>query len=112
TDHDNDSDYVEHDGTSFSAPLVSGALALLKAQFPSESYRGLMNRLLRSVDPLPGLAAKISTAGRLNLGRAMTSNSNRPFNDDFSSRSVLSGNAFVLRGHTGLATSEPNEPSH
>ena len=66
---------MTRDGTSFSAPLTVGALALLRAQFPTEVYRGAINRLLRSVDPIAGLAGKSQTGGRLNIGRALASTS-------------------------------------
>ena len=58
-------------GTSFSAPYVSGACALLMAQYPADSYQQTITRLLTSTDPLPSLAAKCRTGGRLNLRRAL-----------------------------------------
>ena len=73
------------------APHVAGALALLKAEFPNDSYRQLINRILRNVDPVPGFAGKVQTGGRLNLERALRSNDSRPFNDDFAARARVSG---------------------
>jgi subtilisin family serine protease len=58
-------------GTSFSAPCVSGACALLMAQYPSDSYQQIISRLLSSTDPLPALAGKCRTGGRLNLRKAL-----------------------------------------
>lgn len=58
-------------GTSFSAPIVSGACALLMAQYPSDSYREIISRILESTDPLPALAGKCRTGGRLNLRKAL-----------------------------------------
>jgi subtilisin family serine protease len=58
-------------GTSFSAPCVSGACALLMAQYPADTYRDTIARLLGSVDPLPSLAGKCRTGGRLNLFKAL-----------------------------------------
>jgi subtilisin family serine protease len=58
-------------GTSFSAPYVSGACALLMAQYPADSYQQTITRLLTSTDPLPSLAGKCRTGGRLNLRRAL-----------------------------------------
>ena len=58
-------------GTSFSAPYVSGACALLMAQYPADSYQDIISRLLNATDPLPSLAGKCRTGGRLNLRKAL-----------------------------------------
>jgi subtilisin family serine protease len=42
-------------GTSMAAPHVSGLFALLRAQFPTESYRQLIDRVLGNVDILTNL---------------------------------------------------------
>jgi subtilisin family serine protease len=67
----NDSFYVTQSGTSFSAPYVSGACALLMAQYPADSYQQIISRLLSATDPLPSLAGKCRTGGRLNLRKAL-----------------------------------------
>jgi subtilisin family serine protease/outer membrane protein assembly factor BamB len=112
TSYTDDDAYVTRDGTSFSAPLTVGALALLRAQFPTEVYRGAINRLLRSVDPIAGLAGKSQTGGRLNIGRALASTSNRPFNDDFAARVALTGSSVLLRASNQYASAETGEPAH
>jgi subtilisin family serine protease/outer membrane protein assembly factor BamB len=101
--------YVTRSGTSMAAPHVVGALALLKAQFPSDTYRQLINRMLRNVDPIPAFAGKVQTGGRLNLDRAIRSTDSRPFNDDFTTRARVTGNVLALRSvNTGATTeSEP-----
>ena len=76
-----DASYSESAGTSFSAPHVAGALAMLRSQFPGESYLHHINRLLNSVDKLSGLANFCQTEGRLNLHAALTSPSSKPAND-------------------------------
>lgn len=58
-------------GTSFSAPYVSGALALMLAKYPTENYQQIITRLLNATDPLPALAGKCVTGGRLNLHNAL-----------------------------------------
>jgi subtilisin family serine protease len=58
-------------GTSFSAPYVSGACALLMAQYPADSYQETIARLLNATDPLPSLAGKCRTGGRLNLRKVL-----------------------------------------
>ena len=66
-----DSAYGWVSGTSFATPMVAGALALLRAHYPPVNYRHLINSLYAGVDPLPGLAGKCVTAGRLNLAHAL-----------------------------------------
>jgi len=66
-----DTAYTVLSGTSMSAPMVSGALALLRARFPSESPPQLIDRLISTSDSLPDLAGKSVSGGRLNLRRAL-----------------------------------------
>ena len=67
-----DSHYTSDSGTSFAAPSVAGAAALLLAEFPGLTYRQVIERLLGTVDPLPSLAGRCITGGRLNLARALS----------------------------------------
>ncbi|MBA4147106.1 MAG: S8 family serine peptidase [Verrucomicrobia bacterium] len=71
TYHTGDSAYVINSGTSFASPLVAGAFALMKARYPQETYKQLIDRVLASTDPLPSLSGKCVTGGRLNLATAM-----------------------------------------
>lgn len=59
-------------GTSFSAPYVSGTCALLLAKYPNETHQQIIARVLHGVDPLPSLAGKCVTSGRLNLRKALS----------------------------------------
>ncbi len=65
------SNFIKIAGTSFSAPCVAGACALLMAQYPADKYRDTIARLLNATDPLPSLAGKCRTGGRLNLRKAL-----------------------------------------
>ena len=103
--------YTTRSGTSMAAPHVSGALALLKAQFPNDTYRQLINRILRNVDPIPAFAPKVQTGGRLNINRAIRSTDNRPFNDDFATRAHVSGSSLSIRTVNTGATTESGEPA-
>jgi subtilisin family serine protease len=63
--------FIKIAGTSFSAPCVSGACALLMAQYPSAGYQEIISRLLNATDPLPSLTGKCRTGGRLNLRKTL-----------------------------------------
>ena len=59
-------------GTSFSAAMVSGACALMMAKYPDETYQQIIARILKATDPIPALAGKCVTGGRLNLYKALS----------------------------------------
>jgi hypothetical protein len=63
--------YATYSGTSMAAPFVSGAAALYLARHPGSSPQKVKDALLQSVDPLPALAGKTVTGGRLDLARAL-----------------------------------------
>jgi subtilisin family serine protease len=66
-----DNDYQFFFGTSMATPHVTGACALVWARYPGSTYRQVIQRVLNSVDPLPALAGKCLTGGRLNLQNAL-----------------------------------------
>lgn len=68
----NDSFYFTESGTSFAAPYVAGAFALMLTKFPAETYQQIISRVLNATDPLPSLAGKCVTGGRLNVRSALS----------------------------------------
>jgi subtilisin family serine protease len=54
-------------GTSMATPHVSGAAALIMGRFPAMNVDQVKALLLNSVDPIPGLAGKCVSEGRLNV---------------------------------------------
>jgi hypothetical protein len=59
--------YCAFDGTSMAAPMVSGAAVLAVASFPTLSVDGVRDRVLAAVTPVPALAGKVATGGRLDV---------------------------------------------
>jgi subtilisin family serine protease len=58
-------------GTSFAAPQVAGAAALVLSQHPGYSVAQVRAALLGSVDRLPALTEKVASGGRLNVAAAL-----------------------------------------
>jgi subtilisin family serine protease len=73
TTNGSNSSYGNSSGTSMSAPHVSGAAALLAAQYPHLSAASLKATLMNSVDKLPQFEGFNKSGGRLNIFNAMTS---------------------------------------
>jgi subtilisin family serine protease len=65
------SGYTEFSGTSMAAPFVSGAAALYLSRWPDSSVGLVREALLRTTVPVPSLAGKTSTGGRLDVARAL-----------------------------------------
>jgi hypothetical protein len=78
------------------APHVAGACALVWARFPWLSYREVIDRVLRSVDPLPSLTGRVATGGRLNLRRALEEANSAPSIAGIADRTVVWGTAIAL----------------
>ncbi len=78
-------------GTSMAAPMVTGTVALLRALYPNDTYREIINRVLNCADKLPALAGKAQTGGRVNLATALTTAPSSPPNALFAGRTNLEG---------------------
>lgn len=59
-------------GTSMAAPQVTGAAALVAAQYPADDFTAVKTRILDGVDPIESMEGKLVTGGRLNLRTAIT----------------------------------------
>ncbi|RMD96440.1 MAG: hypothetical protein D6814_11380, partial [Calditrichaeota bacterium] len=66
--------YQRLSGTSMATPHVSGAAALVMAQFPGLTYRQVMVRLMGSVDRKSAFTGKMVSNGRLNVAAALSTN--------------------------------------
>jgi subtilisin family serine protease len=65
-------EYASVDGTSFAAPHVAGTAALVLAHRPWLTRDQLRAAILENVEPLPALARRTVTGGRLNARWALT----------------------------------------
>lgn len=63
--------YETYSGSSFSAAFFSGAAALLWSSNPALTMQEARERLLRSRDPKPEFAGKLTSGGRLNVYNAI-----------------------------------------
>ena len=86
-----DSSYRDFTGTSMAAPHVAGACALVWARFPWLNYREVIDRVLRSVDPLPSLNGRVATGGRLNVRRALSEINTAPNISGMADQTVVWG---------------------
>lgn len=66
-------------GTSFSAPLVTGIAALIKAAHPEYQAWQIRNLIFAGGDDIPGLAGKTVTGKRANAYGALTCQNKRVF---------------------------------
>ena len=108
-----DSAYGEKSGTSMATPHVAGAMAVMKANFPNETYLQLITRLYNSADRLTAYTNRCTTGGRLNLQRALGGGAGAlPVNDAFANASQITGSTFTVGGSTVGATRQTGEPQH
>lgn len=81
---DKSSSYEQGSGTSFSAPIVSGVVAMMKATFPAMPNWEIMNRVIASADDIEkengGYGGSIG--GRINALHALSAMNGQPSIDD------------------------------
>lgn len=106
-------------GTSFAAPHVAGAAALLKSLHPTLSVTQMRDQLRYSADKVSGMNGKAFTStygyGRLNLYKAIQNNSKPPRSTLLRGSSMLkgeslfssSGDRLVLQGDGNLVLYNP-----
>jgi subtilisin family serine protease/subtilisin-like proprotein convertase family protein len=58
-------------GTSMATPMVTGVIALVWSEHPTWNYLQVINQVLSTVDPVPGLQGKVATGGVLDAARAV-----------------------------------------
>ncbi len=98
-------------GTSQAAPHVAGAIAMLRAAFPSETASQLQSRLINARVPKVTDTRNNLSFPRLDLLQALAS---LPANNNFVSASTLSNtnNNGSLSSSSILSTKETSEPNH
>jgi hypothetical protein len=67
-----DSEYQYFNGTSMATPHVSGVAALVVARYPGITVSELKQRLINTTVPVPALAGRCVSGGRVNAYNALT----------------------------------------
>ncbi|NRA96030.1 MAG: S8 family serine peptidase [Planctomycetes bacterium] len=66
------SSYASVDGTSFSAPIAAGCIALMRAHDPTLSHQAVIALLLSAADPVAAWSGLTVTGARINLHAALS----------------------------------------
>ncbi|HEV8485500.1 MAG TPA: S8 family peptidase [Blastocatellia bacterium] len=64
--------YAYMEGTSMATPHVTGIAALLAARYPALVPAEIKQRIIATVQPLPGLVGKVNASGRVNAYNALS----------------------------------------
>ncbi len=62
--------YGSNTGTSFSAPIAAGALAVLRSLYPTETHRQILSRLIMGTERLASVTVPMG-GGLIRLGRSV-----------------------------------------
>ena len=71
TDNDTTSSYIVTEGSSISAPYVTGVAALLKSKYPAMKAETIKYYIEKNVDKKTTLTDKVASGGRLNAYKAL-----------------------------------------
>lgn len=63
--------YVSVNGTSFSAPYVTGVASLIQSEYPEMAASSVKKAILEGVDKVSSLNGKVKSGGRLNAYKAL-----------------------------------------
>lgn len=85
-------------GSSMSTAFVSGLAGLVLARTPGMTVSGIKDQILRTVDVVPELEARILTGGRANAHRALTEPVAGPHIYRISPEAATEGDQVTLRG--------------
>jgi thermitase len=85
-------------GSSMSTAFVSGLAALVLAKTPGMTVAGLKDQILRTVDVVPELEARLLTGGRVNAYQALTEQVMGPHIYRISPEAATAGAQVTLRG--------------
>jgi len=94
-------------GTSLSAPVVAGAVAVLAQAFPGDTATGRLGRLTSS-----GKAVTDARSGIVKPRVDLLAAQGAPINDAFAQATVLEGTSGTAAGWNLNATLEAGEPAH
>jgi hypothetical protein len=93
--------YGALNGTSMACPHVAGVMALVCAQYPTDSCSQIIQRVLGNTDPVSSLNGRTLTGGRLDLLNALTQPPQSPFWPSYQWRM----NGTNIPGQTGSSCS-------
>ena len=95
------SGYASKSGTSMATPIVTGAIALMRAENPALDPVEIEKRLMRAIDPLTHLKLWVRAGGRLNLAKLLREAA-KPVKKGNTKRTQTSGKEMTQRAIGGI----------